>query len=133
MVAKTGNLTEVARAFKVSRTTVYDWIAKDKGFQRVQTEAREALLDFTESQAKILMTGVPRYEADEKDPTKMKFVGWKERPDTTLLLWTQKTLGKERGYVERSELTGKDGESLNNPFYEFLKATGTITESKQKK
>lgn len=112
MKAKFGNLTEVAKALDVSRTSVHDWINKDKRFKLIQEEAREALIDFTESQAKILMTGIPKYEPDPNDPTKKVFVGWKERPDTTLLLWTQKTLGKDRGYVERSEVTGKNGERL---------------------
>jgi len=114
MEAKGGNLTEVARALSVSRTTVYEWIEKDKRFKEIHKESKEALLDFTESQTKILIQGIPKLEVDPADPEgkKMKRVGWKERPDTTLIIWVQKTLGKERGYVERSELTGKDGKPL---------------------
>lgn len=110
MTAKSGNLTEVAKAFAVSRTTIHDWINRDKKFRQIQQDVKESLLDFTESQAKILMTGIPKIEEDEEG--KKKIVGWKERPDTALIIWTQKTLGKERGYIERSEITGKDGKAL---------------------
>ena len=116
MEAKGGNLTEVAKALSVSRTTVYEWIETDKHFKQIKEESREALLDFTESQTKILIQGIPIIEVDPDDPEgkRKKRTGWKERPDTTLIIWVQKTLGKERGYVERSEITGKDGTPLQS-------------------
>lgn len=36
--------------------------------------------------------------------------------DTTAIIFHLKCLGKKRGYVERQEITGKDGESINITF-----------------
>lgn len=45
---KHGNLSEVARSFKVSRQAVYDWIGDDPEYKAVLDEARERTCDMAE-------------------------------------------------------------------------------------
>lgn len=105
---KAGNITEVAKGFKVSRKTIYDWAEEDAEFKEAIEEEREADLDFTESQMKRMIKGVPKIEDvvvnQETGETQKQFTGWVERPDTTLMIFKLKTKGKARGYVEKSEL-----------------------------
>ena len=44
-----------------------------------------------------------------------RFAGWIERPSETAIIFTLKTRGKKRGYVERQEVTGADGAELIPP------------------
>ena len=90
LTKKMGNVTEAAKALKVTRQALHYRISNDESLQAVLVEAREALLDITESAA-------------------LKQI---KQGNTAMIIFTLKTLGKGRGYVERQELTGKDGEPL---------------------
>lgn len=58
--------------------------------QKIVTDAREAMVDVAESEAlKQIKLG-----------------------NTAIIIFTLKTLGRNRGYVERQEITGKDGSPL---------------------
>ena len=82
-----GNLSAVARAFNVSRTTLYTFVRAHPTVQQAVDEAREAMLDHAESMLyRKILDG-----------------------DTTALIFFLKTQGKKRGYVERVETTGQDG------------------------
>lgn len=88
-----GNISAVARSFGVSRRAVYNFV-KDKYpelWQLVQ-EKREEWLDDAESE---LMRQAM------------------EDSNTTALIFFLKTQGKGRGYTERQEISGPDGEDLN--------------------
>ncbi|WP_370797608.1 hypothetical protein, partial [Alistipes putredinis] len=60
-----------------------------------------------------LVAGVPAIEKDENG--EKRFAGWIERPSETAIIFTLKTRGKKRGYVERQEVTGADGAELIPP------------------
>jgi predicted DNA-binding protein YlxM (UPF0122 family) len=87
---KDGNISEIARAFGVSRSTVYRKIEKHDSLQEALADARESFIDFAESKLR----------------TEVK------KGNITAIIFTLKTLGKHRGYVERQEITGKDGGKL---------------------
>lgn len=84
---KDGNITEVAEAFGVARSTIYRKIKKHESLKVVLEDARESLVDLAEGQL--------RREV--------------RKGNITAIIFTLKTLGKSRGYVERQEVTGADG------------------------
>lgn len=77
-----GNLSAVARHFKVTRQAVQQFLGRHDSLAAVVTEAREALVDRAESKLDSA-------------------VGRGEKWAVVLVL---KTLGKGRGYIEKSEL-----------------------------
>lgn len=87
---KKGNIAAVARSLGVSRGTVYNWIDASAGCRQALDDARETMLDNAESilYEKVLQGSTPE------------------------LLFFLKTQGKRRGYVERSEVTGAEGEAI---------------------
>ncbi|KEQ31198.1 hypothetical protein N180_02820 [Pedobacter antarcticus 4BY] len=90
--SKAGNVSEVAKAFKVTRKTVYNWINGNKKFMEIFEDQIESLIDFAESKLlKSINNG-----------------------SDTATIFFLKTRGKSRGYVEKSEVdhTTK-GESIN--------------------
>lgn len=87
---KRGNVAAVARGFDVSRTTVYERIKKSVKLQKALKEARETMLDNAETEL---------YDQALDG-------------NTAALLFFLKTQGKKRGYVERHEHSGPDGEML---------------------
>ena len=87
---KRGNIAATARAVGLSRTQIYKRIQKSKHLQEVLAEARETMLDNAETTL-----------YDEA------LAG-----NTAALIFFLKTQGKSRGYTERQEVTGADGEQL---------------------
>lgn len=87
---KAGNITEAAKALKVTRQALHKRIGEDEALQAVVVDAREAMVDVAESEA-------------------LKQI---KRGNTAMIIFTLKTLGKNRGYVERQEITGADGNAL---------------------
>jgi len=108
--SKGANLSEMARILKCSRRAVNDWIQKDPAFREIYDDVRESLLDLCESQMVNLIKGIPKIVTNENG--QKTIVGYIEKPDVAAIIFTLKTKGKDRGYVERSELTGKDGQPL---------------------
>lgn len=108
--AKGANITEIAKSLGLSRRTIHSYIEKDKAMKEIYDDVRESLIDLCETQLTNLIKGVPKYE--KQDDGTHKFIGWTERPSEAAIIFTLKTRGKDRGYVERTELTGKDGASL---------------------
>lgn len=87
---KAGNISEAARALKVTRQALHYRIGKDETLQQIVIDAREAMVDVAESEAlKQIKLG-----------------------NTAMIIFTLKTVGKSRGYVERQEITGADGGPL---------------------
>lgn len=84
---KAGNVTQAAKALKVTRQALHWHIKDDEELQAIVIDARESLVDMAESEArKQIMEG-----------------------NTAIIIFTLKTLGKARGYVERQEISGPDG------------------------
>ena len=85
-----GNVTVIANRLGVARTTVYVYAEKWSTVKTAIKEARETLKDFTENKiASEIMGG-----------------------NTTMIIFFAKTQMKDRGYVERQEVTGKDGSGI---------------------
>lgn len=108
-----GVLSDIAANFKVARNTVYAWCEADPEFKQALDDSRERFIDLAESNLRKLVAGVPAIETNEKG--EKQFAGWIERPSETAIIFTLKTRGKKRGYVERQEVTGADGADLIPP------------------
>ena len=87
-----GMVSAAARKLDVDRTTVYRYINKYVTVKNALDEARESLLDMTEAQLFKAVQG----------------------GNVTAIMFTLKTIGKDRGYVERSqhEVSGADGREI---------------------
>lgn len=100
--ANAGIIGGIASTLGVRRSTVYLWCSKYPEFRQALNDAREQFIDLAESNLRKLVAGVPAIETDENG--NKRFVGWIERPSETAIIFTLKTRGKSRGYVERSEI-----------------------------
>ena len=84
-----GNLSTAAKSLSVDRATLYKWIEQE-GLEEAVIEGRNTRIDFVESKLDQKINSV----------------------DTTAIIFFLKTQGKNRGYVERQEITGKDGQKI---------------------
>lgn len=94
---KRGNLAAVGRKFGISRQAVYKRVQKSDKLQNAFQEARESMLDNAETEL---------YEQALNG-------------NVTALIFLLKTQGKGRGYIERQEITGKDGDALRVKFIDY--------------
>ena len=77
-----GNLSAIARRLNVTRATVYNYAKRWKTVEDTIEEEKQGMLDFTENQLfKQVQAG-----------------------NITAIIFTLKTLGKRRGYVESQEI-----------------------------
>lgn len=83
-----GNISIACKSFGISRETYYQWRAKYPEFAEKADEAIDRRLDMVE------------------DMLNRKCL----EGDTTAIIFTLKTMGKKRGYVERHEVTGASEE-----------------------
>jgi transposase-like protein len=84
-----GNISIASKSLGVDRVTLYKWIDQES-LEHAVIEGRNSRLDFVES------------KLDQKISS----------GDTTAIIFFLKTQGKSRGYVERQELTGLNGQKL---------------------
>ena len=92
-----GNLSQVARAFGVSRHAVYDWIKKEPDFGLVRDDARGEFLDEVISTARVVALGIPL--KDDKG----NFAGYQIPPDGSMLRYLLSTLGRAEVFGEKLE------------------------------
>lgn len=85
-----GKVYIAAKAIGCSSKVLYDYINRHPHLKEVVDDARSIIVDKAELALESAITSKQ---------------GW-------AVCFTLKTLGKERGYVERSEVTGKDGAPL---------------------
>lgn len=85
-----GVVTSACKKVGVSRTTYYDYYRNDPDFKMAVDSLSDVALDFAESQL----------HRQIKDGS------------TAATIFYLKTKGKRRGYVERQELTGAQGNSI---------------------
>lgn len=85
-----GIVSSACKQAGVSRMTYYRWYNEDTEFKEKADDIKELQKDFAES---LILK-------------KMK------EGDTTMIIFYAKTQMKDRGYTERSEITGKDGTDL---------------------
>jgi hypothetical protein len=85
-----GNISISCEASGISRQTYYNWIKQDTDFANECKDIEERNLDLAE----------------------MKLLNAIREGKTAELLFYLKTKGKKRGYVERQEITGAEGQQL---------------------
>ncbi len=85
-----GNISISCEASGISRQTYYNWRKQDAEFSQTCDDIEERNLDLAE----------------------MKLLNAIREGKTAELLFYLKTKGKKRGYVERQEITGIDGQQL---------------------
>jgi hypothetical protein len=88
--AANGNFLSAALALRCSYSTIYRWTKKDPRLQEIRAIYEDELVDLAE-------------------------MGIRERilaRDTTAMIFTLKTKGKHRGWAERIEHTGANGEPI---------------------
>ena len=85
-----GNISISCEASGISRQTYYNWYKDDPSFRRRVMDIEERNLDLAE----------------------MKLLNAIREGKTAELLFYLKTKGKKRGYVERQEITGAEGQKL---------------------
>lgn len=88
---KMGIISQATKAMGIDRTTPYRWMVEDEAFKDAVEELQNVILDFTEGKLYELV--------QDKNPTAVIFL--------------LKTKGKNRGYVERTEITGMGGGGLD--------------------
>lgn len=85
-----GNVSQASRMTEINRENHYKWLREDVKYREAYHGIQEMTIDFVESQLhKNISNG-----------------------DTTATIFFLKTRAKHRGYVERQELTGRDGQAL---------------------
>jgi hypothetical protein len=85
-----GVVTTAAKQMDMSRDTHYKWMDSDEEYKEAVKALDEVAIDFAESNLHRRI----------KDG------------DTTATIFYLKTKGKRRGYVERQELTGQEGQPI---------------------
>ena len=101
-----GNLSQVARAFGVSRHAVYDWINKNPEYKNVLGDARGEFLDEVISTARVVALGIPLKDDNGN------FAGYQVPPDGSMLRYLLSTLGRNEGFGEHIDVT-TDGKALS--------------------
>lgn len=83
-----GVVTPACKQVNIARSTFYEWLKNDPDFKAQVQDIEEISVDFMESSL---------YRQIRND-------------NTTATIFGLKTKGKKRGYIERQEITGVDGE-----------------------
>jgi len=90
LIKSGGLVSYAADILKCSRKTVYNYINDNDICKEAKIDAKEKKHDFVEGKLMELIKG----------------------GNVTAVIFYCKTQLKERGYVERQEVTGKDGENI---------------------
>ncbi len=85
-----GVVTVACKNADIPRSTFYKWLKEDKVFASEVKDIENIALDFAESQLHNQISS----------------------GNTSATIFYLKTKGKNRGYVERQEITGAEGEKL---------------------
>lgn len=111
-----GNKTQVSESLGVARKTLYEWIDKDPDLKASIHQQEEANIDFTESK---LFARIEGYEHDDTHISNYQGeitvtpLTKHYPPDPTSIIFFLKTKAKHRGYVERQEITGANGQDFS--------------------
>lgn len=91
LIKSLGVVTTACNQVGIARKTHYEWYKEDEEYQRSVDDISDVALDFAESML--------HKQIQDKD--------------TTATIFYLKTKGKKRGYIERTEVTGKDGSPIS--------------------
>lgn len=90
---KAGNISSTCSALNIDRNTFFKWRKDYEELNRALTDVEESLIDFSES----------------------KLLEQIQEGNLTAIIFHLKTKGKNRGYIERQEVTGRDGSDIILP------------------
>lgn len=103
-----GNVTKACEMVEVTRDTHYRWLKEDEDYKRQVEAIKDNAIDFVEGQLFKLIKGVTAIvhtAGGEK-------VAYETLPCKTSIIFYLKTQAKNRGYVERQEITGADSQPV---------------------
>ena len=89
-----GIVTLACKEVDIARQTHYRWMQEDEKYKQDVEDVADIALDFAESKLHKQI----------------------DKEDTTATIFYLKTKGKKRGYIERQEITGAEGQSINITF-----------------
>jgi len=116
-----GSITKAAKAANIGRRTFYNWIDQDPEFALLFEEIQESILDLIVDRAYHFALGIP--EMDEEG----NFIGWKIKPDAGTLQLLLRTLGRSRGFSEKTSIELE----ANIPFIHDSEAVARLVEHAQ--
>lgn len=87
-----GNVSDTAKSLDCSRQTVYNYIDRYDDVKQAFDDISEATIDKVESKMFDLI----------------------DEGNATLIIFYLKTKAKHRGYIERREVTGRDGQPMEH-------------------
>lgn len=90
LVKSKGNVTNASKSIGIAPKTHYEWVKNDDEYKEEVDGVLDIAIDYVEN----------------------KLFERIEDGDTTATIFYLKTIGKRRGYIERSEVTGKEGKDL---------------------
>ena len=102
-----GRVTDAAKIVDIDRTTHYRWLREDEEYKQAAESVGEIALDFVEGKLFELIDGAQKEVLTDAGPIMVK-----DTPNPTACIFYLKTKGKKRGYVERQEVTGADGDKV---------------------
>jgi hypothetical protein len=82
----------------LDRGTVYNWIKDDELFKQEYELLKFELLDEAEKMHQLLRRGIPI--KDESN----NIIAWQEKPDRAAIEFFLKCKGRERGYIEKTDI-----------------------------
>lgn len=85
-----GIVTAACKTVGIARETHYRWLREDENYKEAVESVGDMVLDFAESKLHNLIDG----------------------GDVASTIFYLKTKGKKRGFVERTELTGNEGQPI---------------------
>lgn len=104
-----GIVTTACQNANIARSTFYQWCDTDPEFKAAVESVNESCIDFVESKLLEKINGVTIRKGVGEDG---EDVTYDLPPSDTAIIFYLKTKAKKRGYVERTELTGADGNPI---------------------
>lgn len=105
--ASRGIVTTACLNANVSRSQFYEWQNTDPEFKAAVEAVNESAIDFVESKLMEKVNGVSSAKAGPDGE-----IVYYQPPSDTAIIFFLKCRAKKRGYIERTEISGPDGEVL---------------------
>lgn len=105
-----GIVSVACKATNLSSEQHYAWLKSDPIYATEVQRAQESVIDFVEGKLLQKINGVT-IQSEQLDEDGNPII-YKLPPSDTAIIFYLKTRAKHRGYVERQEITGKDGERI---------------------
>jgi len=116
-----GNITKATKEAHIGRRTFYNWMEQDPEFAALYEEIQESIIDLIVDRAYHFALGIPQLD-DQGN-----FKGWKIKPDAGTLQLLLRTLGRSRGFSEKTSIELE----ANIPFIHASEAVKRLVEHAQ--